>query len=161
MRLAIDQVPASELRPHPRNSNEGDVGDLIQSIKAHDLFLPIGAQCSTRFIIYGKTRWQAASIVRDYILRGDSFWTRWSQRRSETMETLPVIWYDVDDEEALRMMLVENRGRDRASYNKPGLADVLMDLDQCTKTRLFGTGFDQSDLDRLVAGLGQPFMARL
>lgn len=160
MNLAIEYVNPDELHPHPNNINEGDVGDLIMSIRAHGFFQPIGAQRDTNTIIFGKSRWRAGTIVRGFIRQGDTFWARWSRARGD-METLPVVYYDVNDEEAVRMMLVDDRARDRAQTDRAGLADLLLDLDQTTTRRLFGTGYDQGDLNRLVGGLATASFSRL
>lgn len=55
---------------------------------------------------------------------------------------------DVDDDEAARIVLVDNRASDKGSYDLEGLAGLLGDLSD-----LDGTGYSDADLTRLLNGL--------
>ena len=70
-------------------------------------------------------------------------------------KTIEVTWVDCDDDEALRILLVDNRANDLSSYDERGLADLLVDLMK-TEAQLSGTGFDPDDLDSLLAALDLP-----
>ena len=72
--------------------------------------------------------------------------TRVARRLGET--TIPVLFVDVDDDQARRLLLVDNRTNDLATYDDRELVRLLADLDG-----LNGTGFDDDDLARLLAEL--------
>lgn len=65
---------------------------------------------------------------------------------------MPVIWVDVDDETAVRVLLADNRTNDVASYDNAVLAEILTEL--ANGPGLEGTGYDGDDLDQLLNDLG-------
>jgi hypothetical protein len=67
----------------------------------------------------------------------------------EGLTELPVIWVDVDDAEARRLLLVDNRTTDLASYDDARLK-VLLDLVKESDTGLSGTGYDDIDYGDLA-----------
>jgi DNA modification methylase len=67
-------------------------------------------------------------------------------------KSVPVIWVDVDDETAVRVLLADNRTNDVASYDNAVLAEILSEL--ASGPGLEGTGYDGDDLDALIADLG-------
>ena len=126
-------VPIGSIQPHPRNVNDGDVGAIVQSIRANQFFGACLVQKSTGNILAGKHRWLAA--------------------RECELEIVPVIWADVDDETALRMVLVDNRSC-RLGHDDPlKLSEVLQEIMSNAGT-LEGTGFTGDDLDEIIAELG-------
>lgn len=60
-------------------------------------------------------------------------------------ERFPVQYVDVDDTQALKILLVDNRSSDLAAYS----LDVLEGLLEQLAPDLSGTGFDLDDLDHL------------
>lgn len=130
---AIVEVPIDSVQPHPRNPREGDVGAIVESIKANGVYRPLYVQRSTGHIIAGSHTWRAQKALG-----------------ANTVRVVPL---DVDDDEALRILLVDNRANDIASYNDEGLAQLLKEL--ATTPRGFeGTGFDAEALDELLERLG-------
>lgn len=69
--------------------------------------------------------------------------------------TVRVEVIECDDEEARRIVLVDNRANDRASYDERALLDLL----KAAQPDLSGTGFDQDAFDALVASLWEPMPA--
>ena len=136
MKLRTRQsVPIDEIQPHPRNVREGDVGAIAQSLEQHGQYLPVTVQESSGHILRGNHTWRAMKSLG---------WT-----------TCAAQYIDVDDDTALRIMLVDNRTNDLASYNDPELAELLIEL-AGTDLELLGTGFDGDDLMMLLADLNQP-----
>lgn len=117
-------VPVDRLVPHPENPRRGEMGALSRSLGAHGFYGAILAQEGTGVIIAGSHRWRAA------VKRG--------------RKTVPVLWLDVDDDRARRIMLVDNRTSDLASYDDSALADVLASLSE-SDLGLLGTGFGGLD----------------
>lgn len=134
----IHRVPAGEglharNRPpliyHPRNPRQGDVGAIIDSIHAHGFYTPLVVQSSTGHVLAGNHRLQAA--------------------RTLNMSHVPVIWHDVDDEEALRILLVDNRLPDMATYDEQLLAELLAELAH-TDAGWIGTGYGDAEIADLL-----------
>ena len=125
-------VPVGALTPHERNINEGDLGAIIESVGVNRFYGAVLAQKSTGKIIAGKHRWLAA--------------------KDQGLELVPVLWMDVDDAMALRIMLADNRTSRLGTDNQDQLAGLLQDIlnDQGT---LSGTGYDGEFLDELLADL--------
>ena len=137
MRLSIQQTPIDNIHPHPRNVRQGDVGAIAESLRAHGQYRPIVVQKSSGDILAGNHTWKAAKALG------------WTQ--------VDVTFVDVDDDEAARILLIDNRANDLATYDDEGLAELLQEL-AASELSLEGTGFDGDDLDDLLfklnGGLG-------
>lgn len=121
---------AGEVRPHERNPRNGDLEAIAESIRVNGLYRPIYAQRSTGRILAGNHTY-AASLELGA--------TR-----------LPVVWLDVDDEAALRVMAVDNRAADLGTYDEPLLLELLQDL-AATDLSLLGTGYDDEAVAAILA----------
>ena len=115
-----EQVAVEKLTPHPRNPRKGDVEAIRQSIVVNGFYGVLVAQRSTRHILVGNHRYQAA------VQAG--------------IERVPVVWVDVDDEAALRILLADNRTNDLATYDDKELGALLEEL-LGTDLGLAGTGY--------------------
>jgi ParB-like chromosome segregation protein Spo0J len=120
-------VKASALELHPDNARRGNLDRLIESVRVNGFYGAIVAQKSTRHILVGNHRYQAAVALG--------------------IEELPVLWVDIDDAEARRMLLVDNRSNDLASYDDELLVELLKLAEQ--ETGLEGSGFNKDDLAML------------
>lgn len=118
--VAIDAV-----KPHPRNPRRGNVDLISESIQENGFYGAIIAQKSSGNIIAGNHRWKAA--------------------KASGAEKISVIYIDVDDDRALRIMLADNKASDDASNDDDALADLLRDL-QASDEKLAGTLFTEEDL---------------
>lgn len=128
-------VPVDQLEAHPSNPRTGDVAVIGESIRSHGFYGAIVAQRSTRRILAGNHRWQAA--------------------KAEGIAEVPVMWLDVDDDEALRVLLVDNRSNDQAGYDDAQLAFLLEDL-AASQREFEGTGYDDTALALLLGRLAGP-----
>lgn len=122
-----------QLQPHPRNSRHGDVGAISESLESHGQYRTITVQRSTNYVLAGNHTYRAALAL------GAS--------------EIAVGYVDVDDEEALRIMLADNRTADLASNDEAALADLLTELIG-SDVGLSGTGYEPEDLDDMIAALG-------
>jgi ParB-like nuclease family protein len=118
------------VRPHPKNPRQGDVGMISQSIDKNGFYGGLIVQEKTGLILAGNHRWRAA--------------------KQAGLTQLPMIFVDVDDATALRILLADNRANDLASYDTAGLAAVLQELGV---EAMAGTGYDGDDLDKLLRDL--------
>ena len=131
---STELVSPDKLKPHPRNPRQGDVGAIHTSIESNGFYGSVIAQKSTGYILAGNHRYLAAMHAN--------------------AEQIPVTWVDVDDQEAIRILLADNRTNDLATYNDDALAELLQDLLRDGQT-LDGTGFDGDDLDNILKDLAQ------
>ena len=100
----IESVPVGVLRPHPRNPRRGDIRLIAGSLSRNGQYRPILVQRATNVILAGYHTWQAAQLLG---------WTH--------IAVLPV---DVPDDEALRLLLMDNRSSDVADYDAELLAEL-------------------------------------
>lgn len=127
--LSAHPIDLSSIAEHPDNARRGDVASIAASLQAHGQFAPIVVQASTRYVIKGNHTTRAARSLG------------WSQ--------LDGVLLDVDDDQAKRIMLADNRTSDRGAYDEASLTDLLASLEG----DLTGTGYDDGDLDARLAEL--------
>lgn len=125
------EFPVADLIEHPRNPRNGNVESIAQSIDANGFYGAVYVQRSSGYVVAGNHRMKAA--VR------------------EGMSHVPVIWLDVDDATAIRILLADNRTNDQAGYLESVLAELL--AEQRASDNLIGTGYDDNDVDKLLAQL--------
>lgn len=125
----------STLRPYPANPREGDVGAIVESLETLGQYRPIVVNKRTMTVLAGNHTLKAAESLG---------WTE-----------IAVTWVDVDEETAERIVLVDNRTNDLATYDSSTLVELLADL-AATDDGLAGTGYDGDALDELLADLNTP-----
>lgn len=121
----VKQVKVEDLKSHPDNAREGDIDAIVQSFRSNGFYGALIVQRETGYILAGNHRWQAAKRLG--------------------MTTVPVMYVDVDDTEAKRILLADNRSSDVASYDDRALVALLKSLPDLT-----GTGYSSEDLDKLL-----------
>lgn len=131
----IRDIPVSELTPHPDNANIGDVEAIKQSIRVNGFYAPIIAQASTGYIIVGNHRFRAAQELGAV--------------------TVPAIFLDVDDEQAMRLMLADNRTARLGHDDMEALSAALSQLAE-SEVGLLGTGYTPLDLQKLLIDTDRP-----
>ncbi|QXJ19624.1 ParB N-terminal domain-containing protein [Actinomadura graeca] len=127
-------VPMDRLTPHPDNPRQGDTEAIGESVETNGWYGAVIAQRSTGHILVGNHRWL----------------TLQAKQASE----VPVIWLDVDDDRARRILLADNRTGDRASYDQAGLLALLEGL-ATSADALAGTGYGMDELEDLRAVLDE------
>lgn len=132
----VKLVKLDELIPHPANTNEGDVGVVVDSISENGWYGVVLAQLSTNRILAGHTRTEAARILG--------------------ITRVPVIFLDVDDDEAARILLVDNKSNRLGRDDEAKLSEVLLTMQQETTRSLLGTGYDDDDVHQLLARVHTP-----
>jgi hypothetical protein len=116
----------AELLDHPDNPRQGDDDAVADSIDVNGFYGAIIAQESTRRILAGHTR------RRNLADAGAT--------------TGPVLWLDVDDARALKILLADNRSAELARWIPGKLADVLAAMGATE-----GTGFTAADVAIAIA----------
>ncbi len=122
-------ISINEVKPHPRNVRQGDVGAISESLRLHGQYRPITYQKSTGRILAGNHTWKAAKALG------------WTEINASAIEC--------DDEQALRILLIDNRTSDLADYDTAELAAILQEL-EATSGKLDGTGYDGDALDEIM-----------
>lgn len=119
-------VPIDGLTPYGRNPRHGDVDLIAESLDTHGQYRPIVVRTGTNEVLAGNHTLAAAKQLG---------WKR-----------IAVTFVDVDDDQAARIVLVDNRAADRAGYDDAALVELLESLPD-----LAGTGWTDADLADLLA----------
>lgn len=109
-------VPIDDIHPHPDNPNRGDVELIGESIDVNGWYGAVIVQRSTGRILAGNHRWAAA--------------------RDKGATEIPVIYKDVDDVVALRILLADNETARAATIDTDQVSSILRRLGSVE-----GTGF--------------------
>lgn len=124
-----------KLRPHPDNPSSGDEDEIVTSIEINGMYRPVMAQSSTGYILAGNTTYAACLALGS--LR------------------IPVVWLDVDDEAALRILLGDNELARLALVDRALLTPLVNRLLE-TELRLLGTGYHEPAAARPADDLMPP-----
>lgn len=142
--LKVVNLPLDRVQQHPSNVNNGDADALEESILINGFYSPIIVQKSTGYIIAGNHRYSVLlKMAGNPIKYGSGV-------RGAEPNTIPAIVLDVSDEDAMRMMLADNRIT-RLGHDDEGLLlGLLKELEQ-SEPALLGTGYTDIDLQNLLA----------
>jgi ParB-like chromosome segregation protein Spo0J len=122
----VETVGINEIKIHPMNPREGDIGSIIESLTQMGQYRPIVVNKGTRHIVSGNHTYQGAVQLG------------W--------EKIAVHWIDVDEIEEIKILIVDNRTSDLATYDPQELNKLL------TTTNLKGTGFSPEEVAEILAG---------
>ena len=125
-------VPLVTLNPYHKNPRRGDVPVIRESLRRNGQYRPIVVNKGTHT---GRL---------NEILAGNHTYTA---AKAEGWEDIAVTWVDVDDDQAARLVLIDNRASDKATNDSDVLAEVLGSMDD-----LIGTGYTDDDLSKLLGG---------
>lgn len=122
--------PIGNVSLHPENPRRGDVQVIRDSLTTNGLYRPLVAQRSTGFVLAGNHTLRALQDLG--------------------AERVPVTWVEVDDHDAARIILADNRSSDLGGYDVTALAEVMNGLGP---DAFVGTGYAEADLDQLLVDL--------
>lgn len=120
------RVPIAGLVPYGRNPRQGNVQVIVDSLARHGQYRPIVVRAKTFEVLAGNHTLAAAKELG------------WSE--------IAATFVECSDDEAARIVLVDNRAADLGTYDDELLAELLEGLED-----LEGTGYDTDDLDFLRA----------
>lgn len=120
------RVPIAGLTPYGNNPRRGNVDVIVESLARHGQYRPIVVRAKTFEVLAGNHTLAAAKQLG------------WSE--------IAATFVECTDDEAARIVLVDNRAADLGSYDDEVLAGLLAGLPD-----LAGTGFDDDDLAFLLA----------
>lgn len=118
-------VDVSKLKGYDKNPRKGNVKAIAESLKTNSQYRPIVVQKSSMKILAGNHTWKAAKELG------------WKK--------IAAVFVDVNDEEAKRIVLADNRTNDLADYDNAILAELLKDLGSGT-----GTGYSEDDMNAIL-----------
>lgn len=124
--MAVDINLLKEFEGNPR---KGNVSKLVESLKTNGQYKPIVVQKSTHQILAGNHLWKAAKELG------------W--------QLIDVVYAEVDDEGAKKIVAADNRLGELGTYDEQLLLDLLEDI------TLEGTGYEPADVDDLLAFLDE------
>jgi ParB-like chromosome segregation protein Spo0J len=122
----VETVSVNEIKTHPLNPREGDIGAIIESLTTMGQYRPIVVNRPTKHCVSGNHTLQAAVQLG------------W--------EKIAVHWIEVDDIEEIKILIVDNRTSDLATYDSGDLNKLL------TSTSIKGTGFSRDEVAEILAG---------
>lgn len=125
-------VPIADLKLWPGNPRQGDVGALAESLKRFGQVRPVLVQKSTMRIVAGNHLYRAASALG---------WDR-----------IACVITEMSDKQAKAFLAADNRMSDLGTFDNDLLAVLLADI--ARNDTLEGTGYDEEDLDALLAKVG-------
>lgn len=128
VKLELQTVNIKSVKEYPGNARKGNLDELKKSLEANGQYKPIVVQKSTSFVLAGNNTLKAAKALK------------WSE--------ITAVFVEVDDNEAKRINLADNRTSDLATYDMEALADLLAQV-----SGFDGTGYTIDDLDDLMATL--------
>lgn len=118
-------VDVSKLKGYDKNPRKGNVKAIAESLKTNSQYRPIVVQKSSMKILAGNHTWKAAKELG------------WKK--------IAAVFVDVNDEEAKRIVLADNRTNDLADYDNEVLAELLRDLGTGV-----GTGYSEDDMNAIL-----------
>lgn len=119
-------VPIGNVSTHPGNVRRGNVHVIQESLAVHGQYRPIVVQRSTNRIIAGNHTYLAAKALG------------WDE--------IDATFIEVNDDDAIRIMLVDNRTTELATNDEAALLELLQSLNE----EISGTGYDSDDVEDLI-----------
>ncbi len=125
-----ETVPLTKLKEYPKNPRRGNVKAIAESLRRNGQFRPIVANKNNGEVLAGNHTLKAAKHLK------------WKE--------ISVVWVDVDDDHAKRIVLADNRTNDLASYDGDLLLQVIQSLPDP-----MGTGYVDEDVTNLIDQVSQ------
>lgn len=129
-------TPLDAIQAHPKNPNNGDTDTIAESLLANGMFRPVVVQRSTGYILAGNHTYYAMLQLGE--------------------PDIPAYYLDVTDQQALKIMLADNRTAQLARMDDGQLIALLQDLGGDDLATLYGTGYTNDDLLDLLRASEKP-----
>jgi len=133
MKYEIKNVDISSLKEFPNNPRSSSIEPIKESLEKHGQYRPLTVSKDTNEILTGNHTWLAMKELG------------W--------KTCDVMFVEVDEARAKKIVLVDNRLNELATYDKEKLADMLGELMELGE--LFGTGYTADEVDDLYVELDE------
>jgi len=123
-------IDIDDVQPHDKNPRIGNIDAIAESLRKNSQYRPIVIQANTGKILAGNHTWHAAKRLG------------WEQ--------IAVVKIDVDDEQAKRIIIADNRTADLGTYDMTLLTEILESLPDAE-----GTGYSDEDRQMLMDSILQ------
>ncbi|QIM20548.1 DNA modification methylase [Phycicoccus sp. HDW14] len=124
--LAELAIPIEDLKPYPGNPRRGAVALIKESLERNGQYRPLVVNRRDGTVLAGNHTYMAA--------------------RELGMPMVAATYVDVDEDDARRIVAVDNKANDAAGYDVTALAELLAALPDVA-----GTGFTQDEVDEILA----------
>lgn len=139
-----EDVEVERLRQHPDNPNQGDFGAIYALIKENGFYGELIVQVEEWHEVDGSREpWKGVILAGNH---------RYGSGVELGYKKLPVAWIDVPPTRQMKILLGDNRASDLRDYDQQGVATILKNIYE-EEGSLEGTGYDEDDLDQMVADL--------
>ena len=140
----LETVPTKDLNVYYKNARRGDVDLIAESMQRNGVYKPLVVNRGTKTgrpmeVLCGNHSLMAIRRLAD------------ENPRDERWQTVDVYVIDVDEQQAARTVIADNKASDEATYEVEELVNLLTELPD-----LAGTGFDRDELDELLEALDTP-----
>ena len=140
----LETVPTKDLNVYYKNARRGDVDLIAESMQRNGVYKPLVVNRGTKTgrpmeVLCGNHSLMAIRRLAD------------ENPRDERWQTVDVYVIDVDEQQAARTVIADNKANDEATYEVEELVNLLTELPD-----LAGTGFDRDELDELLEALDTP-----
>ena len=133
MNYEIKRVDVDSLVEFPDNPRTSNLDGIKESIKKHGQYRPLTVNKKNNQILTGNHTWLAMKELG--------------------IKDCAVMFVDVDDLTAKKIVLVDNRANELATYDKEIMVDLLTEFMELGK--LLGTGYSADEVDDILAGLDE------
>lgn len=120
-------VPINKVKGRKQNPRRGNIDTIKESLEINGQYRPIVVNKKTSEVLAGNHTLKAAKALG------------W--------KNIAVTYVDVNEEDATKIVLIDNRANDKAEYNNEELATVLKSLN----FEFEGTGYKEEDLNKILA----------
>jgi hypothetical protein len=134
--MKIEKVALTDLKQYHNNPRKGNVSLIADSLKTYGQYKPITVNINTKEILAGNHTFRAAQSLG------------WSE--------IDVVFVDVDETTAAKIVAIDNRSSDMGEYDKKVLADLLDSISD-----LSGTGYSTDEFDDLLAEIQELELPKL
>lgn len=154
--MQIEYMPLHELKRHPRNPKDHDIGKINTSISRFGFVSPVLIDERSGYLVAGHGRLDTLSEMKQ---RGNVPPARIEARQDDWY--VPVVrGIEFNSDSEIEAYLVaDNQLTIAGGWNEPELAALLQDLARDDEKLFNTTGFDRDDLEALLNGLDPNWQA--
>jgi len=133
MKYEVLKVAVDSLKEFPDNPRTSDIEAIKISIEKHGQYRPLTVNKNTNEILTGNHTWLAMKELG--------------------IKECTAMFVDVDEVTAKKIVLVDNRANELATYDKEIMVDLLTEFMELGK--LLGTGYSADEVDDIVSAVDE------
>lgn len=144
--LRTEVVPTKDLQPFHKNPRIGDVNAVAKSMHLNGQFRPIVVNIGSKTgrkneILAGNHTWIAARRELEWEENGEVY-------SKESWTDILASFVDVDDAQATKIVLADNKTSDASKYDEGILAEIFQQVEN-----IAGTGYSNIEVEDILAGV--------